>query len=250
MKHTSGYESHREPRPLDMSLALSPRPHPYSYANRRTVSPKIQRLYPLLLLASTAVAAIFCFAYITKPVVVNNSSIPETIGISNPSIAPPVKPVVKTESPSNNLPGLKPKEQPPITKQALPSAPLTSGFEETNIRMQHILDAESASGDIHRIVIDVPALYKSRNLRWSQDDATQARVLLRRLEDYQEKSRALREEGSLILADWNKLMDASAPNQILRADSPSLSSNLLKSSHVNQTPSSEPVKIQRDKESP
>ena len=116
--------------------------------------------------------------------------------------------------------------------------------------MQHILDAEGSNGDIHRIVIDVPALYKSRNLRWSQDDAAHARVLLRRLEDYQEKSRGLREEGSLILADWNKLMDASTPNQILRADSPSVSSNLLKSSRITHPSGSDAVKIQRDTESP
>jgi hypothetical protein len=112
--------------------------------------------------------------------------------------------------------------------------------------MQHILDAQSASGDVHRIVIDIPALYKSRNLRWSQDDAAQARILLKRLEDYQEKSRTLRDEGSIILTDWNKLMDGSVPNQVLRADSPSLSPNLLKASRVFQTPQEKAVKIQRD----
>ncbi len=250
MKHNSGYEFHREPRPLDLTLAISPRPHSHSFANRRVVNSKIQRLYPILLLASTAVAGVFCFAYITKPVTATYSSIPEKVAIINPITPPPVIPVVKTESPSNILPGLKPKNQPSVTKQAPPSAPHTVGFEETNIRMQHILDAECSNGEIHRIVIDVPALYKSRNLRWSQNDAAHARVLLRRLEDYQEKSQTLREEGSLILADWNKLMDTSTPNQILRADSPSVSSNLLKSSRINHSPNSDAVKIQRDKESP
>ncbi len=250
MKHNSGYEFHKEPRPLDMTLAISPRQHSHSYANRRIVNPKIQRLYPVLLLASTAIAAVFCFAYITKPVIVTYSSIPEKVAISNPVTTPPITPVIKTEAPANILPGLKPKSQPSIAKQAPLSAPHTVGFEETNIRMQHILDAESSNGEIHRIVIDVPAIYKSRNLRWSQDDAAQARLLLRRLEDYQEKSRDLRTEGSLILADWNKLMDASTPNQILRADSPSVSSNLLKSSRIIHSPNSDAVKIQRDKESP
>lgn len=250
MKHNSGYEFHREPRPLDMTLAISPRQHSHSYANRRIVDPKVQRLYPILLLASTAVAAVFCFAYITKPVVVTYSSTLEKVDIPNPVTTPPVTPVVKTEAPSNNPPAAKPKNQTSVAKQAPPSAPHTVGFEETNIRMQHILDAESSNGEIHRIVIDVPALYKSRNLRWSQDDAAQARVLLRRLEDYQEKSRELRTEGSMILADWNKLMDASTPNQILRADSPSVSSNLLKSSQVSHSPNSDAVKIQRDKETP
>ena len=79
MKHTSGYEFHREPRPLDMTLAISPKPHHYSYANRRMIDPKVQRLYPLLLIASTAVAAVFCYAYITKPVVVTYSSSPVAV---------------------------------------------------------------------------------------------------------------------------------------------------------------------------
>lgn len=247
MKHSSGQESRREKRPLDITLDLSPRPDSYSYANRRSPSTTVQRLYTCLLLSSTAIAALFCFAYITKPVVVTYSSDSE-----NPSISDPIAqiPVTKQLAPSNTLPGVKPKKNTPTTKRELPPAPRTSGFEETNIRMQHILDAESTSGDIHRIVIDVPALYKSRNLRWSQDDAAHARVLLERLEQYQEKSRTLRDEGKLILEDWNKLMDASVPHQILRADSPSVSSNLLKSSRLNQIPESDAVKIQRDNESP
>lgn len=250
MKHTSGYESHRELPSNELSLVLSQRPHSYSPANRRSASHKIQALYPWLLLASTAVAAVFCYAYITKPVLVTYSSGPEIIDTAKPIAAPIEKPVIKPETISNNLPGLTPKKQTPTTKQELPPAPVTTGYEETNIRMQHILDAESASGDIHRIVIDVPALYKSRNLRWSQDDAAQARILLKRLEDYQEKSRALRDEGRMILTDWNKLMDTSVPNQVLRADSPSLSSNLLKASRASQAPKQKAVKIQRDQDSP
>lgn len=247
MKPSLGPESRREPRPLDITLDLSPRQESYSYSNRRSANTKTQRLYPLLLLASTAVAGVFCFAYITKPVVPIYSTGVETAGASIPiSTVPDTKPVAQP----NDLPGTKPKNQTPTTKQQLPPAPLTSGYEETNIRMQHILDAESTSGDIHRIVIDVPVLYKSRNLRWSQEDAAQARMLLQRLEAYQEKSRVLRDEGQLILEDWNKLMDASVPNHILRADSPSISTNLLKTSRLNQTPESEAVKIQRDQESP
>lgn len=247
MKPSSGQESRRENRPLDIILDLSPRQESYSYSNRRSTKTKPQRLYPILLLASTAIAGLFCFAYITKPVVpVYSNGVEPAPGASDPIGNVTTTGVTNPVLPGNNLPGTKPTTQPPATKQQLPPAPLTSGFEETNIRMQHILDAESSSGDIHRIVIDVPALYKSRNLRWSQEDAAQARLLLKRLETYQEKSRSLRDEGESILGDWNKLMDSSIPNQILRADSPSISTNLLKSSQLNQTPESDAVKIQRD----
>ena len=246
MKDTSGYESHREPPTNELSLVLSQRPHSFSPANRRASSQKVQALYPWLLLASTAIAAVFCYAYITKPVLVTYSSSPGNAKTSNPITVPIENSATKAKTTSNNLPGLSPKKQTPTTKKELPPAPVTTGYENTNIRMQHILDAQSASGDVHRIVIDIPALYKSRNLRWSQDDAAQARILLKRLEDYQEKSRTLRDEGSIILTDWNKLMDGSVPNQVLRADSPSLSPNLLKASRVFQTPQEKAVKIQRD----
>lgn len=238
MKHSSGSESRRETRPLDIILDLSPRQESYSYSNRRATSTKTQRLYPWLLLASTTIAGVFCFAYITKPVI--------AIYPSDSKISSESKPAVLSD-PSKKAGGSNAANSGnPVANriQALPQAPVTSGFEETNIRMQHILDAESSSGDIHRIIIDVPALYQSRQLRWSQEDAAQARLLLQRLEAYQEKSRNLRDEGEIILQDWNKLMDASVPNQILRADSPSVSSNLLKSSQLNQKPEPDAVKIQ------
>jgi hypothetical protein len=250
MKKSSGQEYGREKRPHDIILDLSPRQDSFSYANRRSASTMAQRFYPWLLSASTVIAAVFCFAYITKPVLVTQSP-----GIEPTSEANPITPISNTSIPKpaairKILPGEKPKNHTAASKRETPPAPVTSGFEETNIRMQHILDAKSTSGDIHRIVIDVPALYKSRNLRWSQDDAAQARLLLRRLEEYQEKSRALRDEGAIILGDWNSLMDASVPNHVLRADSPSISTNLSKSSRLTQEPDSGAVKIQRDKESP
>lgn len=247
MKQSSGHESRRETRPLDITLDLSPRQESYSYSNRRSANTKAQRIYPLLLVFSTAVAGAFCFAYITKPVVAADPASAPIASVSNPST--PAAPA-KVTTPPADLAATKPKNNNSNSKQQLPPAPRSTGYEESNIRMQHILDAESASGDIHRIVIDVPALYKSRNLRWTQEDAAQARVLLKRLEDYQEKSRALRDEGGLILQDWNKLMDASVPNQVLRADSPSVSSNLLKTSRLSQSPKPDSVKIQRDQESP
>ena len=250
MKPSSSQEPRREGRPLDITLDLTPRVESFSYSNRRLASTRTQRLYPFLLCASTAVAAVFCFAYITKPVVYNNSTDLGNSVISSQPIAAPENLVTKQSAPTNKAPGVKPKSNSAASKHQFPPAPLTSGFEETNIRMQHILDAESTSGDIHRIVIDVPVLYKSRNLRWSQDNAAHARVLLQRLEAYQEKSRTLRDEGKLILEDWNKLMDASVPNHVLRADSPSISSNLLKSSRMAHASDSDAVKIQRNEESP
>ena len=88
-----------------------------------------------------------------------------------------------------------------------------------------MLDAEFPSGDVSRIIVDVPVLYRSRNLRWSQDEAARARILLERLAAYQDQVRNLRSEGTLLLDEWNSLMTASIPGAALRADSPSLPAN-------------------------
>ncbi len=180
-----------------------------------------QRLYPWLLLASTAIAGIFCFAYITKPVFLTQSQEKPALAEKTASPAKPANPVIEKTGPiTQGNPPL------PLTTEIIPPAPLSTGYEETNIRMQHILDVSSTNGDVHRLVVDVPALYKSRSLRWTQGDAAQARLLLKRLEQFQQKSRDLQNEGQQLSREWNALMDASIPQTTLRADSPSLSTNL------------------------
>lgn len=205
-------------------LTLNPDPSTYSSANRKVNSCPIQSVYPWLLFASTAIAATFCLAYITKPYIIEGpSSFTEVeqreVTSNNPA---PKKDSGSLLPTGDALPG---DNRP--TPSDLGKAPTASGadFEETNIRVQHVLDAESPSGDISRIIVDVPVLYQSRNLRWSQQEAAEARELLARLSIHQEKTRSLRDEGAQLLAAWNDLMDRSVPTAALRADSPSLPEN-------------------------
>ncbi|MGJ8643259.1 MAG: hypothetical protein ACSHX9_07615 [Luteolibacter sp.] len=205
-------------------LPLNPDPSIYSSTNRKVNSYPIQSVYPWLLFASTAIAATFCLAYITKPYIIEGplisteaeqrevaSNYPAQKNTSD-SLLPAGDALPGNNRPSPSNPG---------------ETPTASGadFEETNIRIQHVLDAESPSGDISRIIVDVPVLYQSRNLRWSQQEADEARELLARLSIHQEKTRALRDEGTQLLAAWNDLMDRSVPTAALRADSPSLPEN-------------------------
>lgn len=209
--------------PLNPSLAT------YSTANRRLTNCSVQMVYPWLLFASTAIAATFCLAYITKPVILADPS---------PTSASPVlKDVATSGQPGsslaqkkilpnpNRLPGDKGRPSPENAVGKPPAASQKSDFEETNIRVQHVLDAESPNGEIDRIIVDVPVLYRSRNLRWTQQDAAEARRLLDRLSIHQEKTRALRDEGTTLLDSWNRLMKTSIPSEALRADSPSLPAN-------------------------
>ena len=130
----------------------------------------------------------------------------------------------------------------------LPSLLSGSPYEETNLRIQHILKAEGPGGFLARIDLDVPVLYQSRNLRWTPEDVAAARNLVGRLITYQETTNQLRAQGVGLLEEWNRLMDRSLPVKELRADSPSLPANQDAAAHTPHPPAGSPntesIKIQ------
>jgi hypothetical protein len=194
-----------------------------STLNRRAAVCRTQRIYPWLLFASTAVAAMFCLMYITKPVIQASQS-------PVPAYAPP-PPVRNTATPPVSVALMPAKDQLPGEKTTRDTAPgpfpsqAAAAFEQTNLRIQHILTAEAPGGHLAKIDIDVPVLYRSRNLRWTAAEVADARALLARLADYQEKSQTLRAEGAELLDSWNRLVQRSIPAGDLRADSPTLPTN-------------------------
>lgn len=177
--------------------------------NRRVSLYPLQRAYPWLLLASTSVAAICCFMYITKPVFISPISKPSTTSVGSAAAAPTSASLLTSARAS---------------EVASPSAKSTP-FEETNLRVQHILTAIAPDGQKSRIDIEVPVLYQSRKFRWSASEVASARDLLKRLADYQEKAMSLHQEGRELLTHWNKLVETSIPAGVLRADSPTLPAN-------------------------
>lgn len=217
-----------------LPAGLATPPGSFSKSNRRASSNPVQRAYPWLLAASTAVAATFCLLYITKPVIVAPGSADSelTKAAAKPTDSPdaaPGKPASLLPD-KNRLPGdggtnnaIKPVPADP--RKAILPPTYANQFEETNLRIQHILTAEAPGGHVDRIDLDVPVLYQSRSLRWTPDEVAEARTLLTRLMDYQEKSQALRGEGIQLLDAWNRLVGNSIPSHDLRADSPSLPSN-------------------------
>lgn len=211
----------------------------YSTANRRVSGTGADRAYPVLLVLSTLVAAIFCYLYITKPVRIIPPAFTPQIPLRTEP-APPVKSLPAAAYPTllpseASLPGDIKQPPFPATSPASPDASPASPFEETNLRIQHVLNAESPNGEISRIVLNVPVLYQSRNLRWTSQDVAAARELLNRLADYQEKSVALRSEGSALLASWNHLIEKTIPARDVRADSPSLPTNQQDSADIPQS---------------
>ncbi len=203
--------------------ALNTPPASFSTANRRASGGAGQRVYPWLLCTSTILAAAFCLLYITKPVIMASQQTgagypdsPVTLGESAPVANVSLMPG------KDRLPGEKPAA---VTASNLPAPRSTNAFEQTNLRIQHILTAEAPGGHMARIDLDVPVLYQSRNLRWTPEEVAQARELMARLADYQEKTQTLRAEGAELLDAWNQLVERSIPAGQLRADSPTLPTN-------------------------
>jgi hypothetical protein len=213
--------------------ALDPPTPAYSKSNRRASGPPPQRAYPWLLGASTALSAAFCLLYLTKPVIV--ASQPD--GTAEAGSAAPARSLVLGKNSPNRLlpdrhrlPGEASAGAAIASASASAAPPVAAEFEQTNLRIQHILTAETPGGQLAKIDLDVPVLYRSRGLRWTASEVGDARALLARLGSYQEKSRALRTEAEALLGDWNQLVTRSIPAADLRADSPTLPANQLDAS--------------------
>jgi hypothetical protein len=230
-----------QPSPFASALPSSAQakfPHPTQ--RRQHPAPL---LYPLLLLASTTLAAAFCYLYISKPVILapappaNSVSRQPTVQITPPAaVSPPqvaarATPTAGLVPNADQLPGdghaaaTERQSAPGNSHHAMPNVASGSALEETNLRIQHILTAETPGGDMSRIVLDVPVLYQTGTLAWTQAEVAEARELLKRLDDYQDQSRSLRAEGTRLLAEWNRLVERTTPTPVLRADSPALPTN-------------------------
>lgn len=219
--------------PLDKGAGKkenTPRPR------RAEPPPPLHRAYPALLLASTALAGLFCYLYLTKPVIAPmapTAEKPDPVASvptpAAPRTQPQTKPAPALLPAADHLPGDRKKpsiadNNPPAKADPAKAVPIPT-FEETNLRIQHVLSAESPGGDLSRLVVDVPVLYRTGNLAWTEAQVAESRELLRDLTTYQEKSRELRAEGNRLLAAWNRLLASSIPTPILRADSPALPEN-------------------------
>lgn len=221
--------------------ALPPPPQVVFTNGPRRLQHPAPAVYPLLLLASTALAGVFCYLYISKPITLSPATVPVAVARPQPPAVAGTPAAIARSTPVTKPTGLVPNADqlpgdrlspPPSVRpgqvsprRAIPSGSPTAAFEETNLRIQHILTAETPAGDLSRIVLDVPVLYQTGTLAWTQTEVAEARELLKRLNDYQEQSRLLRDEGNRLLTSWNRLVGRTTPALVLRADSPALPGN-------------------------
>ena len=215
---------------------------------------QLEKAYPWLLGVSTCLSALLCWMYVTKPVIVNDvvgapaaeagqELVARDAGKSDNAVVPVTTSNEPSLMPSSDqLPSANPSAKavaaqntkvpevidPRMLSQARHEARergVGVGWEKTNLKVQHILSADTGTGENEKIVINVPVLYETRSMRWTPDKIEQAREVLARLMLYERNLNNLRNEGSAILADWNAIIKDTVPASTLRADSPSLPYN-------------------------
>lgn len=195
-----------------------------SEANEPKHSFCLSQIYPFLLIFSTGIAGLFCFMYITKPFMDTSvdSHIPKTDAVD------PIKKRISQNQIVTEKKAVSQKklnEGPRDAGISEKNIPAPKNYEHTNLKIQHILTAETSSGHFSKLNIEVPVLYEGRNLRWTSSEIANARDLLSKLASYQDRCRILRTEGAELLDSWNQLVEKSIPSSVLRADSPTLPVN-------------------------
>ncbi len=209
----------------------------------------LNKAYPWLLGSSVILSAVLCWMYVTKPVMAPaalQATVPQIPSEADvqPVKVKPLKNLTKTPAliPSENaLPGeslpnhaaTQPGERGALASSHANhaaddiSAASENGvrWENTNLKVQHILRADSGNGELEKIILNVPVRYETRTMRWTTENIAQARAILSRLMVYERDLNNLRQQGQGILQDWNSLLGSTVPATVLRADSPSLPYN-------------------------
>lgn len=214
---------------------------------------KVPLIYPFMLVISVTVAALFCYLYLTSPLK------PKTQNLQPAENLAPQKqpPIISTEKPQELITANTPSLKNDISEAAaieeeftLPSMSSLPGeiivhqvsaetrplaqteavgknhqYEQTNYKVQHIIDVELANAKQERVTVEVPVLYQSRGMRWGTAEIGEARRVLRALEIYRDRVKQLKQDGQNIQTAWEKLLLKSQPVDALRADSPSLPEN-------------------------
>ena len=207
---------------------------------------------------SVCLSGVLCWMYVTKPVLVILGETPAAPreeagtaeGVSSSEHAQASGKHTDSQLiPSDDaLPGVdvagggdsaKPKKSQPIDPRQIIALGDGSGWETTNARVQHILSADAGNGDVTKIVLNVPVLYQTRTMRWTPTDVKKAREVLTRMMVYESNLSKVKQEGKLLLFDWNRLLEKTVPASALRADSPSLPYNHSQRSGSGNSPFSD-----------
>lgn len=122
--------------------------------------------------------------------------------------------------PQNNLSPLARGTLTPYRNLNLPK-----GFEPSNLNMQHAVAVEISPGKFQKVLLDMPVLIKSGQIRWSTQQIERAKQLSSEIAAWRDKSGELQAEGQDLLRSWDELVLESLPLQFIQPDSSSLPTN-------------------------
>jgi len=101
-----------------------------------------------------------------------------------------------------------------------------SAYEATAITVSRVfVTSGGADGEARKVAMSVPVYYETRLLGMEKDKQRAAVRLLEKLSDFQKRVFAMQKEGAGLLTEWNQIVDASVPKELLLADSPTLVQN-------------------------
>jgi hypothetical protein len=96
-------------------------------------------------------------------------------------------------------------------------------WEPTGITVSRLfLASDGANGEVRKVPMSVPVLYESRLLALDKDKQRAIARLLDKLMSYRTRLAAIRKEGADLLAEWNRIISSSTPQDLLLSDSPTL----------------------------
>lgn len=127
---------------------------------------------------------------------------------------------------------------------------LPAGIEETRIyTMRNIKLRKAGNSEWEPARIPVPVYYRSKSIAWGQEELRQAFALQQRINSYTEKLEMLKKEGAMLLEEYNKLIIAGIPEEVLGNDSPSIPEG-IREENLAQPLRGKDLKIEVKQETP
>ena len=95
-----------------------------------------------------------------------------------------------------------------------------------------VINVKKEGKDWEVVRIPVPVYYRTRSIAWGQEQIRTALLIQQRIEEYTKKLDAIKKEGAMLLAEYNKVILSGIPQEILGADSASIPDDNRKDMHV------------------
>lgn len=153
---------------------------------------------------------------IPNPTVIDSIPMEREIRTIEPKLSPEVENAFTPQPKAESTPKPTPSPTPEPT-------PAPDGLEETTIyQIQTIEVKKEGEEKFENMRITIPVYYRTRSIAWEQNEIRKGLTLQQRIKEYTEKLETIKQEGELLLEEYNRLILSGIPQEALQSDSPSL----------------------------